>query len=94
MWPYDPAGFVTVRLERDEKLAGAVENLERLFCAMSWTSRPGGTDRNVALALIEVARRHGTHIEGGIRVVKSRGDLQIEAKISFRRMVSRSITRL
>ncbi len=94
MRPYDPDDFAVVRLERDTKLARAIEAVERRFWAMSWTCMAGGTDRDVALALMRAARKHGTLVEGGIRVVKSWGDLLIEAGISSRRTISKSLGRL
>ena len=93
MRPYDPADFAVVRLERDALLARAVEDLEARLWATSWTSMAGGTDRDVALTLVRAARRYGTLVEGGIRVVKSWGDLLPEAGIS-KRTLWKSLRRL
>jgi hypothetical protein len=44
----------------------------------------GHSARDVALKLIEAARRHGKVVDDGIRVKKAQGPLAIEAKVSSR----------
>jgi Domain of unknown function (DUF3854) len=90
---YDPSDFVRVRLSRSARLRLALEDLERRFWAEEWKGIGGHSERDVALKLIEAARRHGTVVTGGIRVVKSWGSLQIEAKVSPRTL-SKALSRL
>lgn len=93
MRPYDPDDFAAVRLERDAKLAGAVEDLESRFWGTSWSGMAGGTDRGVFEVLVMAARRHGELVEGGVRVVKSWGDLILEARVC-RQTLRKSLLRL
>jgi hypothetical protein len=81
---YDPADFTIVRLSRDERLQLALENLERKFWDFEWKGMGGHSARDVALKLIEAARRHGKVVDDGIRVTKAQGPLAIEAKVSSR----------
>ena len=81
---YDPADFTLVRLSRDERLQLALEALERKFWAFQWKGMGGHSARDVALKLIEAARRHGKVVDDGIRVTKAQGPLAIEAKVSTR----------
>jgi uncharacterized protein DUF3854 len=81
---YDPADFTIVRLSRDERLQLALENLERKFWSFEWKGMGGHSARDVALKLIEAARRHGKVVDDGIRVQKAQGPLAIEAKVSAR----------
>ncbi|MDP9479890.1 MAG: DUF3854 domain-containing protein [Actinomycetota bacterium] len=93
MRPYHPDDFASVRLERDEELAAALEALEARYWGASWGSMAGGTDRGVFGVLVRAARRHGKVVEGGIRVVKSWGDLIIEGAVS-RQTLRKSLVRL
>ena len=81
---YDPDDFVVVRLSRDERLQLALEDLERRFWESEWKGMGGHSARDVALKLIEAARRHGKIVDDGIRVKKAQGPLAIEAKVSSR----------
>jgi hypothetical protein len=90
---YDPADFVRIRLNRSERLRFALEDLERRFWAEEWKGIGGHSERDLALKLIEAARRHGTVVAGGIHVVKSWGSLQVEAKVSPRTL-SKALSRL
>jgi len=81
------------RLSKDENLRDAMEDLEQRWWDTKWKGMGGNTDRDVALKLIEAARKSGQVVEGGVRVVKSWGALVIEAKVS-RRTLSKSIRRL
>jgi hypothetical protein len=81
---YDPADFTIVRLSRDERLQLALEDLERKFWAFDWKGMGGHSARDVALKLLEAARRHGKVLDDGIRVTKAQGPLAIEAKVSSR----------
>jgi hypothetical protein len=81
---YDPADFTIVRLSRDERLQLALEDLERTFWGFEWKGMGGHSARDVALKLIEAARRHGKVVDDGIRVAKAQGPLAIEAKVSAR----------
>src|SRR5215207_5473060 len=81
---YDPDDFVVVRLSRDERLQLALEDLERTFWGFEWRGMGGHSARDVALKLIEAARRHGKVVDDGIRVTKAQGPLAIEAKVSAR----------
>jgi uncharacterized protein DUF3854 len=81
---YDPADFTLVRLSRDERLQLALEDLARRFWDFEWKGMGGHSARDVALKLIEAARRHGKVVDDGIRVTKAQGPLAIEAKVSSR----------
>jgi Domain of unknown function (DUF3854) len=81
---YDPADFTIVRLSRNERLQLALEDLERTFWDFEWKGMGGHSARDVALKLIEAARRHGKVVNDGIRVAKAQGPLAIEAKVSAR----------
>jgi Domain of unknown function (DUF3854) len=81
---YDPDDFVVVRLSRDERLQLALEDLERRFWESEWKGMGGHSARDVALKLIEAARRHGKIVDDGVRVKKAQGPLAIEAKVSSR----------
>jgi hypothetical protein len=81
---YDPDDFVVVRLSRNERLQLALADLERRFWESEWKGMGGHSARDVALKLIEAARRHGRIVDDGIRVKKAQGPLAIEAKVSSR----------
>ncbi|HZY56314.1 MAG TPA: DUF3854 domain-containing protein, partial [Rubrobacteraceae bacterium] len=81
---YDPADFTTIRLNRDERLQLALEDLTYRFWDFKWQGMGGHSSRDVALKLIEAARRHGKIVDDGIRVTKAQGPLAIEAKVSSR----------
>ena len=91
--PYDPTDFARVRLSRDETLRLAMEDLKRRFWDFEWKGMGGHSARDVALKLIEAARRHGKVVSDGIRVVKAWGPLALEAKISSRTL-AKAINRL
>ncbi len=82
--PYGLEAVERMRLTRDEKLRAAVEDLERRFWATEWKGMGGASARDVALKLIEAARRHGKIHPDGIRVTKAQGPLALEAKVSGR----------
>lgn len=82
--PFDLEVVEATRLSRDEKLANGIADLERRFWAEEWTGMGGHSDRDIALKLIEAARRHGKVHPDGIRVEKAQGPLAIEAKVSSR----------
>ena len=82
--PYSAAVVERVRLNRDERLRAALEDLERHFWAEEWKGMGGHSARDVAYGLIQAARRHGRIHPDGIRVVKAQGPLAIEAKVSSR----------
>jgi hypothetical protein len=90
---FEPQDLGRIRLSRDEKLRAAVEDLERRFWAEEWKGQGGHSDRDVALKLIETARRHGKVVGDGIRIVKSWGGLELETKVS-RRTLAKALNRL
>src|SRR5215208_5215559 len=92
--PYDEALVERVRLTRDQKLRAAIEALWRKWWETPWTGQGGHTDRDLALKVIEAARKHGKVIGEDLRVVKAWGPLMVEAKISSSRTMGKSITRL
>jgi hypothetical protein len=92
--PYDEALVERVRLTRDQKLRGAIEALWRKWWETPWTGQGGHTDRDLAIKVIEAARKHGRVIGDDLRVVKAWGPLMVEAKISSSRTMGKSITRL
>lgn len=81
---FEPQDLGRLRLSRDEKLRAAVEDLERRWWAEEWKGIGGHSARDVALKLIEAAKRYGKVTEDGVRVVKAQGALAVEAKISAR----------
>jgi hypothetical protein len=81
---FSPADIGQIRMSRDEKLRAAVEDLERRFWSAEWKGMGGHSARDVALKLIEAARRHGKVHPDGLRVVKAQGPLALEAKVSGR----------
>jgi hypothetical protein len=81
---YNPADFTEVRLSRDERLQLGLRDLERCFWNFEWKGMGGHSARDVALKLIEAAKRHGKVVDDGIRVTKAQGPLAIEAKVSPR----------
>src|ERR687897_1565818 len=92
--PYDEALVARVRLTRDQKLRAAIEALWRKWWETPWTGQGGHTDRDLAIKVIEAARKHGRVIGDDLRVVKAWGPLMVEAKISSTRTMGKSITRL
>jgi DnaJ-domain-containing protein 1 len=92
--PYEAAVIERVRLTRNEKLRVAIEVLWRRWWATEWTGQGGHTDRDLALKLIEAARKHGKVIGEDLRVVKAWGPLMVESKISSSRTMGKSIGRL
>ncbi len=81
---FEPTDVGRIRMSRDEKLRAAVEDLERRFWAQEWKGMGGASARDVALKLIEAAKRHGKVHPDGIRVRKAQGPLALEAKVSAR----------
>jgi hypothetical protein len=92
--PYDEALVERVRLTRDEKLRAAIDALWRKWWTTEWTGQGGHTDRDLALKVIEAARKHGKVVGDDLRVVKAWGPLMIEAKISSSRTMGKSVARL
>ncbi len=92
--PYDAAVIERVRLTHDHKLRAAIDALWRKWWATEWTGQGGHTDRDLALKVIEAARKHGKVIGEDLRVVKAWGPLMVDAKISSSRTMGKSITRL
>src|SRR5215213_7701422 len=92
--PYDDAVVERVPLNRDQKLRAAIEALWRKWWETSWTGQGGHTDRDLAIKVIEAARKHGKVIGDDLRVVKAWGPLMVEAKISSSRTMGKSIARL
>src|ERR687894_188484 len=92
--PYEAAVIERVRLTRDQKLRAAIEALWRKWWETPWSGQGGHTDRDLAIKVIEAARKHGRVIGDDLRVVKAWGPLMVEAKISSSRTMGKSITRL
>ena len=92
--PYDEAVVERVRLTRDESLRRAIETLWRKWWATEWTGQGGHTDRDLALGVMEAARKHGTVVGNDLRVRKAWGPLMIWAKIGSSRTMSKSVARL
>jgi hypothetical protein len=92
--PYDDALVERVRLTRDQKLRAAIEALWRKWWETPWTGQGGHTDRDLAIKVIEAARKHGKVIGDDLRVVKAWGPLMVEAKISSSRTMGKSVARL
>ncbi len=81
---YEPSDIGKIRLSKDARLRAAVAEVERRFWTETWKGQGGHSDRDVALKLIEAAKRHGKVHPDGIRVVKAQGPLALEAKVSPR----------
>ena len=92
--PYHEALVERVRLTRDQKLRAAIEALWRKWWETPWSGQGGHTDRDLAIKVIEAARKHGRVIGDDLRVVKAWGPLMVESKISSSRTMGKSITRL
>jgi len=81
---FEPGDVSRIRLSRDEKLGAAVEDLERRFWSTEWKGVGAHSARDVALKLIEAAKRHGKVHADGLRVVKAQGPLAVESRVSSR----------
>jgi hypothetical protein len=92
--PYEAAVIERGRLTRDQKLRAAIEALWRKWWTAEWPGQGGHTDRDLALKVIEAARKHGKVVGNDLRVVKAWGPLMVEAKISSSRTMGKSIARL
>jgi hypothetical protein len=92
--PYDEVLVERVRLTRDQKLRAAIEALWRKWWETPWSGQGGHTDRDLAIKVIEAARKHGKVIGDDLRVVKAWGPLMVEAKISSSRTMGKSVARL
>jgi hypothetical protein len=92
--PYEAAVIERVRLTRDQRLRGAIEALWRRWWATEWTGQGGHTDRDLALQVIEAARKHGKLVGDDLRVVKAWGPLMLGAKIRSSRTMGKSVARL
>jgi hypothetical protein len=90
---FSPEDIGKIRLSRDQKLAAAVEDLERRWWSEEWKGRGGHSERDVALKLIEAAAKHGKMHPDGIRVKASWGVLQVGAKVT-RRTLGKALDRL
>ncbi len=90
---FEPADIGTIRMSRDEKLRGLVEDLRARWWTEEWRGQGGHSDRDVALKLIEAAARSGKLHADGLRVKISWGALQVQAKIA-RRTLAKSLARL
>jgi hypothetical protein len=90
---FDPAEVGRIRMSRDEKLRAAVEDLERRWWAEEWKGRGGGSERDVALKLIEAAARSGKIHADGLRVKMSWGTLQVAARVA-RKTLAKALARL
>ncbi|MDQ3182729.1 MAG: DUF3854 domain-containing protein, partial [Actinomycetota bacterium] len=55
--PYEAAVIERARLTRDQKLRAAIEALWRKWWTTEWTGQGGHTDRDLALKVIEAARK-------------------------------------
>jgi hypothetical protein len=92
--PYEAAVVERVRLTRDQRLRRAIETLWRRWWAMEWTGQGGHTDRDLALQVMEAARKHGKIVGEDLRVRKAWGPLMLGARIRSTRTMSKSVARL
>src|ERR671912_1324167 len=92
--PYEAGVIERMRLTGAQKLRAAIEALWRKWWATEWAGQGGHTDRDLALKVIEAARKHGKVVGNDLRVVKAWGPLMVEAKISSSRTMGKSIARL
>src|SRR5215217_17286 len=93
---YDPADFVGVRLERDERLRAAYEDLQRRFWAARWKGQAEHSARDVCRVLIEAAVEYGRVLEGeaGVEVMISWGALALAAGNISSRTLAKALTYL
>ena len=92
--PYEAAVVERVRLTRDQRLRRAIEALWRKWWATEWTGQGGHTDRDLALQVMEAARKHGKVVGEDLRVRKAWGPLMLGARIRSTRTMSKSVARL
>ena len=92
--PYEAAVVERVRLTRDQRLRRAIETLWRRWWAMEWTGQGGHTDRDLALQVMEAARKHGKIVGEDLRVRKAWGPLMLGARIRSTRTMSKSLARI
>ena len=92
--PYEEAVVERVRLTRDQRLRRAIETLWRKWWATEWTGQGGHTDRDLALQVMEAARKHGKVVGDDLRVRKAWGPLMLGARIRSTRTMSKSVARL
>jgi hypothetical protein len=90
---FEPSDVTRIRLSRDQKLAAAVEDLERRWWSEEWKGRGGHSERDAALKLIDAAAKHGKMHPDGIRVKASWGVLQVGAKVA-RKTLGKALARL
>jgi hypothetical protein len=88
-----PVGVPAGEAEPDPKTLEALEGVEADLWARYWKGRGGGTDRDVMVILLILARRHGESIPAGPRVEVSYRDLAPLAAISLKTLW-KSIKRL
>ena len=90
---YEPGMFGKIRLSRDDKLRGAVEDLERRWWDAEWKGMGGHTERDLALKLIEAATKSGKIHADGLRIKVSWGTLQVGVKVA-RKTLAKALARL
>lgn len=92
--PYETAVVERMRLTRDQRLRKAIEALWRKWWVTEWTGQGGHTDRDLALQVMEAARKHGKIVGEDLRVRKAWGPLMLAARIRSTRTMSKSVARL
>src|SRR5215217_6894427 len=91
---YDPADFVRLRLERDERLRAAAADLGRRFWSAQWKGQSEHSARDVLHVLIEAAVEYGRVLEDGVEVMISWGTLQLRARLGSAHTVKKAIAYL
>jgi uncharacterized protein DUF3854 len=77
----DPDEFAEIRSRRDPELREAIAGLRARFWAEEWPGRSGHSRRDLYLALIRAASRHGKATTAGIEVSASLRDLALSAAV-------------
>jgi hypothetical protein len=73
----------------DEKTVEALDKIERAILRREWKGQSGKTDYSIAVAVLKLARKHGTLVEDGVRVEASARQLALAAAVSRRTIANK-----
>jgi len=73
----------------DEKTVEALDKIERAILRREWKGQSGKTDYSIAVAVLKLARKHGTLVEDGVRVEVSARQLALAAAVSRRTIANK-----
>jgi len=77
--PFDPDDFASIRQGRNPELREAIGGLWRSLWGRAWERTGGYTRRDIMVALIRAASRHGKMTPDGVRVQVSTRDIALAA---------------